>query len=189
MAPPVEIGAFVNDTCVGACKVNNSDSLAFIRGYLQGNSGDSVTFVNYYGNKSTQKQEIKSYYVKSPGEPFSRKRAVTIGENKGFYLISFNKPQDFREMSHGAKFLVCPNPVSAKLLFDYAVPTKGNVTVSVHDMQGRLVAVLLQEVKEKGNYSAEWDLNGTDGLKVNRGIYLLRLNGPAGSSVKKVIVN
>lgn len=187
--PPLEIGAFVNDTCVGACAVNSNDTLAFIQGYLQGNSGDSVVFENYYGNKSTERARIKSYYVESQGETYMRKRAIKIGENKDFYLISFQKPKQHVIQTPDILFTIQPNPVSEILNINYNVPVKSNTKLSVYNMQGQQLAVLLQGVKNKGNYSIMWDLKNMNGLKLKKGLYFLQFSTGSGSSVKKVIVN
>ena len=187
--PPLEIGAYVNDTCVGACAVNSSDTLAFIQGYLQGNSGDSVVFENYYGTKSTEKTRIRSYYVESQGETQMRKRAIKIGENKDFYLVSFQKPKQHVLQTPDILFSIQPNPVSEKLNITYNIPVKSNIKLSVYNMQGQQLAVILQGVRDKGNYSFMWDLKYINGLKLKKGIYLLQFSTGSASSVKKVIVN
>ncbi|MCF6172104.1 MAG: hypothetical protein L3J66_14125 [Bacteroidales bacterium] len=90
---PVEIGAFIGDTCIGANVVEAGDSVVTIRTYLQGNPGDSVVFEQYYGNKSTAKQRIESYYVWDKERKLNEKRAVGVGEQKDHYFISFKKTE------------------------------------------------------------------------------------------------
>ncbi len=186
--PPVEIGAFVNDTCVGACKIVNGDTLAFLQAYLPESGGDSVVFENYYGNKSTEKTVIKSYYVQSRGETTPIKRVVKTGENKDFYLISFKKPAEQPVSKSDIKFDIGPNPVTGKLFITYFLPYESNVNVSVYDMAGRLITMILQKTEEKGSYHAVWNLTDSNGIKLKKGIYLLHYTIGTASGVKKVVV-
>ena len=73
---PVEIGAFVNDTCIGASVVETTDSVVVLSAYLGENPGDSVVFEQYYGSEKSAGKRIKDYYVRTPSENKKQKRGV-----------------------------------------------------------------------------------------------------------------
>jgi endoglucanase len=89
-----------------------------------------------------------------------------------------------------------PNPFRTSTKINYSVPIKSSgsisgkaVTLSMYDILGRRVKILVNEVKYPGNYSVVW--NGTDdfGKRLKQGIYVLHLsaNGFSGSSKIHVV--
>jgi hypothetical protein len=63
-----------------------------------------------------------------------------------------------------------PNPSNPRSLIDYEIPVNGKVTLIVYDITGREVAALLNEVKEAGYYTAEFN-----GSSLASGIYFYRI--------------
>jgi len=60
---PLEIGAFIADSCIGATVVEELDSMAMIRGYMPNDSSGMITFEKYYGNEKSASDRIDEYYV------------------------------------------------------------------------------------------------------------------------------
>ncbi len=88
-----------------------------------------------------------------------------------------------------------PNPVSSRTSFDYAigsdVAARGPVAVSltVHDLQGRLVRTLRDEPQGVGQYRVEWDAADGGGRRLGAGVYYLRFRaGPVQQSRKISVV-
>ncbi|RLD54701.1 MAG: hypothetical protein DRJ05_14175, partial [Bacteroidetes bacterium] len=137
--PPLEIGAFVNDSCVGACVVETGDSLVLLRGYMPAGEGDSVVFESYYGARSTNNQRLDDYYVFNKEKNRKERRAIKTGENKRFYLVSFNKREGQEIAQEGFAIHVYPNPTTGILnieLENLSV-SKYAVHISVFDQFGR----------------------------------------------------
>jgi hypothetical protein len=68
------------------------------------------------------------------------------------------------------------------------VPREANVRLSVLDVQGREVAVLVNGVLRPGNYHAVW--NGmTDRGAAPAGLYFVQITTPAGKMVKRLALN
>ncbi|MBZ0267226.1 hypothetical protein K8I85_03660, partial [bacterium] len=63
----------------------------------------------------------------------------------------------------------------------YALPARGPVRVTVHDVSGRRIAVLEDAVREGGVHGVAWD-GRVDGRPVAGGVYFVRLT--AGSVVR-----
>ena len=64
-----------------------------------------------------------------------------------------------------------PNPFNPRTTIAYQLPEASKVRLTVYNIAGQLVQVLVEEHKEAGNYTAIWDARG-----LGSGIYLVRLN-------------
>jgi hypothetical protein len=63
-----------------------------------------------------------------------------------------------------------PNPSNPKCKIDYQLPEVSKVSIRVYDMTGREVVTLVNEVKDKGYYTAEFD-----GTNLASGVYFYRI--------------
>lgn len=68
-----------------------------------------------------------------------------------------------------------PNPFSLRTQIPYLVDTPSSVRLTIHDIQGRLVATLIDEHKTAGEHRAIWDGRGDGGIRVPAGVYFARL--------------
>jgi parallel beta-helix repeat protein len=81
-----------------------------------------------------------------------------------------------------AKLSVYPNPLKSNSKVHFTVEKSGtNVTISLFDITGKQVDVLVNGMQSAGSYSI--DLN-----KMNRGIYLLKMISGNDTQIQKVIV-
>jgi hypothetical protein len=76
-----------------------------------------------------------------------------------------------------------PNPFNPTTVVDYQLPVAGSVRLVVHDMLGREVAVLVNDRKEPGTYSATWDARG-----LASGVYLYRIQSGNFTQSKKMLL-
>jgi len=85
-------------------------------------------------------------------------------------------------------FSIYPNPTSgsATISFttDKALPTK----VSVFDIQGKLVATLLNAEIPSGNYAISWDGRSDSGEQLSDGIYFVKITNAQMNVSKKLIL-
>jgi len=83
-----------------------------------------------------------------------------------------------------------PNPFNSFTRINYALPasTAGQVQVSIYDLLGRRVRVLINQPLEAGRYSLNW--NGTDdfGLPLSSGIYILQFVATGYQRTNKIIL-
>lgn len=70
---------------------------------------------------------------------------------------------------------VVPNPTAVPIQLEYALPRAARVTLTVHDLQGREVARVVDGDRAAGRYRARWNTNGDRG-PVGPGVYFVRLN-------------
>jgi phosphatidylserine/phosphatidylglycerophosphate/cardiolipin synthase-like enzyme len=76
-----------------------------------------------------------------------------------------------------------PNPFNPSTRIGFDVATAGPVTLTVYDLLGREVAVLLDEPLAPGRYALAWDAG-----KLSTGVYLYAITAPGFRDVKKMMV-
>lgn len=76
-----------------------------------------------------------------------------------------------------------PNPFNPVTAIKYGLPKAGNVTLKVYDLLGREVSVLVNEMKQPGIYSVEFNASN-----YASGIYLYRIESGGFTDVKKMLL-
>ena len=74
-----------------------------------------------------------------------------------------------------------PNPFNPATVISYQLPANGYVSLKVFDAIGREVATLVDEVKEAGTYSKEFDAS-----KLSSGVYFAKLSSAGKTQIKKM---
>jgi len=69
-----------------------------------------------------------------------------------------------------------PNPFNSKTTIQYQIPMAELVKISIHDIIGREIRLLVHEVKQPGYYHAEWDGRDEEGTMMSSGMYLISLH-------------
>ncbi len=79
-----------------------------------------------------------------------------------------------------------PNPFNPTTSISFALGRAGHVRLSVHELDGRLVAVLEDREFAAGNHAVRW--NGTDdrGRVVSSGVYLVAVTAQGDTQSQKV---
>jgi hypothetical protein len=70
-----------------------------------------------------------------------------------------------------------PNPFNPSTSLRFSVPRTMHLTLTVHDVRGRTVATLLDEVVAAGEHTRQWQGADQQGRPVASGLYLVRLSG------------
>jgi len=68
-----------------------------------------------------------------------------------------------------------PNPFNPRTVLSYNVPQAGHVRLSVYDVQGRLLDVLVDESRAQGEHQLTWHARDQRGRNLASGTYLLVL--------------
>ncbi|MFA6440171.1 MAG: T9SS type A sorting domain-containing protein, partial [Bacteriovoracaceae bacterium] len=86
-------------------------------------------------------------------------------------------PEDFRiEQNY-------PNPFNPSTTIEFSIPQKSDVKVTIYNMLGQKVAVLVNEKKDPGRYRVLW--NAT---RMASGLYFYELRAGSFTSVKKMLL-
>ena len=68
-----------------------------------------------------------------------------------------------------------PNPFNPTTTIDYLLPRRADVTLTVYNLSGRRVTVLVDGERPAGRNSVTWDGTTADGHRAASGMYLYRL--------------
>jgi hypothetical protein len=68
-----------------------------------------------------------------------------------------------------------PNPFNPTTHIGFSLPEESRVRLKVYDILGREVAMLLNDVRTAGVFTAEWDGRNSLGMNVSSGVYIYRL--------------
>jgi hypothetical protein len=84
-----------------------------------------------------------------------------------------------------------PNPFNPSTTISYEIPesTSGvKVALAVYNVRGQKVITLVDELKEAGRYSVNWDGRSQTGQHVSSGVYFYRLQAGDFSAVRKMVI-
>jgi carboxypeptidase T len=83
---------------------------------------------------------------------------------------------------------VLPNPTRGTTLIHFALDAPTPIRLSVYDVQGRRVRVLIRGLAGTGERTVAWDGRDALGRPVPSGAYVARLDGTAGPASTKILV-
>jgi hypothetical protein len=76
-----------------------------------------------------------------------------------------------------------PNPFNPTTAISYQLSANSFTTLKIYDALGREAATLVNEVKEAGYYSAQFD-----GTKLSSGMYYARLSSNGKTQIRKIVL-
>lgn len=76
-----------------------------------------------------------------------------------------------------------PNPFNPSTIVRYTIKNSGKVTLSVYDLLGRKISVIVDKLQKPGQYEIEWNAGS-----FGSGIYFYRLQSGNYSAVKKMLL-
>ena len=144
-----------------------------------------VGFVQGKGNSTSQNFYLFADRNLNTGKYKYRLKQIDYnGNHEYFYLqneITIGTPDEFSLNQN------YPNPFNPETKIDYRLPDDGNVTLSIYDINGRLISTLINGQVSSGYHSVNF--NASD---VSSGIYYYKLefngNDKSFSKVMKMVV-
>jgi hypothetical protein len=78
-----------------------------------------------------------------------------------------------------------PNPFNPSTELQFDIPVKSNVSLSIYNLLGQIVHVLVDEEKAPGTYRIQWDAK-----ERASGVYFCRMQAtsPDGTGMRDVII-
>jgi hypothetical protein len=134
------------------------------------------------GNGTTNAPKSYSFVDKSASGKISYRLKQIDRDGKFEYsqtveVTAANTPKEFAlEQNY-------PNPFNPTTAISYQLSAFGFTTLKIYDALGREVATLVNEVKEAGSYSAQFD-----GAKLSSGVYFYKLQSGNSAAVKKLTI-
>jgi hypothetical protein len=81
-----------------------------------------------------------------------------------------------------------PNPFDSATTLQYHLTRPGHASLRVYDVEGRLVAVLVDADMPAGSHSAVWDGSNDNGRRVSAGVYFCRLRAEGMTLTREIVV-
>ncbi|MEW6061284.1 MAG: GLUG motif-containing protein [Bacteroidota bacterium] len=165
----------------GKLKIDNWEKIGFVEGSGNSNSPKEYSYTDRNLSSGTYSYRLKQIDRDGKFE-YSQEVEVVIAQT----------PQKFALMQN------YPNPFNPTTTIQYSVgtdahPSNNNThgrasvptftTLKIYDVLGREVATLVNEVKEAGNYSVQWNAS-----KFSSGIYYARLQSGEQVQMKKMLL-
>lgn len=183
---PVELTSFtanvVNNNVmlnwVTATEINNSgfeiqrsiDNSNFIKvGFTPGNG--TTTEISKYGFSDSDLENGKYYY---------RLRQLDFD---GTFSFSDVVQADVNAELDFTLYQNYPNPFNPSTIIKYQIPVTSNVVLKVYDILGKEVATLVNETKQTGSYSVNFDANS-----FSSGIYIYKLTSNQYLQTKRMML-
>jgi hypothetical protein len=81
-----------------------------------------------------------------------------------------------------------PNPFNPVTRLKFGLAKKGHVSIRIYDVSGRLVRILIDEIRDAGSYEAVWDGTNGGGMATASGIYFCRMEAPDYERTLKMVL-
>jgi len=151
---------------------------------LQYSYGQSAG-IQYLGRFGGSSIPGKLVYIGFPAETIADESSfnVLIGSVVWFFLPGCPVASDEeipRRFSMDQNF---PNPFNPATTIRYSLPVSSHVTLTVHDILGRQVAVIVNEEQSAGWKKAEWNASG-----FASGMYVVRMSTDNFAETKKILL-
>ena len=185
---PQEIGAFVNDSCIGGTTVLPEDTLVLISAYSDSLSGE-IYFEEYYAQKSSQ-PPVSDYYVLNPVSGIREKRMIHTSEKRDYYIVSFksNKEKDQPNDLDSAWIKCVPNPANANSQIMCYVPSDVYTEVILFDIMGNKQLTIYSGILSVGSHTFSFSDRNKQGNTLANGTYILSLKTSNFSANTKMVL-
>ena len=185
---PLEIGAFVNDSCIGASTVLPEDSVVLVPAYSDSLNGE-IYFEQYYGSSKSSSPPITEYYVKNCETKVREKRTIHTQENQHYYIVSFKNKHSKNVQSDNNAWITChPNPVKniGEILF--FKPQDGYAEIKLYSIFGTLQNTIFQGHISAGKHTISFEAVDAQGRYLANGTYILSLKLADCQAQTKIII-
>lgn len=90
-----------------------------------------------------------------------------------------------RNVNAITSFSLYPNPVSDRLNVHFAIKEASKVEISLMDIHGKTIEILMSEYKGQGTYTQSYTL---DRAKYAEGYYFVKVTGGGDGQIKKILI-
>ena len=185
--PPTEIGAFVDDICIGATVVEGD--MAQINAYTTNTAPGDIELELYYSSRSSQQQKrVTNYKCTNSNDPEQVYTLLNSGDNSDAWFVSFNQESDLVPSPDQVLISNYPNPFNPTTTISYSLPAEGEVSIKIYNIKGQQVKQLVNGSQPEGYYDVVWNGKDAAGKQVSSGIYYYRLKACGKTINKKMLM-
>ena len=80
-----------------------------------------------------------------------------------------------------------PNPFNPYTTIEYQLDITQRVNVSIYDLLGRRIKTIVNDIKNAGQHTIQWDAKDSEGLIVAGGVYLYQIQTDSYNQSKKMV--
>jgi hypothetical protein len=146
---------------------------------------DLVVYYVHVGDNLPKAKDLVSKMISnSPDANLTYMARIEVGEK--VILPRMKQPKVDSDISQVPKFALnpgYPNPFNPSTNIAFEIPKAAFVSLRVYDIMGREVALLVNEFKDQGRYSATWNASG-----MASGIYFSRIDVDGKSIIQKLVL-
>ncbi|MDX9925480.1 MAG: T9SS type A sorting domain-containing protein [Ignavibacteriaceae bacterium] len=189
-ARPLEIGAFIGNTCIGATTVNLDDTIIMVPAYNNGDTTSIIEFEEYFGDlKSPNRNRIINY--RSFNSKINKITDNTIricSPENGAYFVSLKKEDIIEEQNIQTSFMCYPNPYQAgSLTLTANLDSASDIQIEIFDARSRLCAFYEIGDQPSGLFNCNLE-NLEISAQLSPGIYLVKMKTGVRELYTKLII-
>ncbi len=113
---------------------------------------------------------------------------VSFSNSQIFYLMISNENDDEPLPESVQTISVSPNPFNPQTRISYQIEQTGDVELTIYNVRGQRVRVLVNRYHDAGNYDIVWDGRDFDGRTVSSGVYTAILKTAVRESCSKMLM-
>ena len=173
---------WTSSLCFGdLCFPPNLDSVATDAGFSLEpvHPGDTIeTSVHFFTSAASQGTGHVQIQIGSAHNPDARTIInLTASTEPSAVVKEDNEIKDFKIYQN------YPNPFNPSTKISFVIPQRSNVSLKVYNITGTEIATLVNEVKDPGAYSINFNAE-----KLSSGVYFYKITAGKFSSVRKMIL-
>lgn len=150
------------------------------RSSLPGMLWNKIGFVEGAGNSNSPKEYSFVDHNVQSGKYSYRLKQI---DNDGTFTYSNSMEIDVSEPLKYELSQNYPNPFNPRTTIIYSVPKSGRVNISLYDVLGEMVEVILNKFCESGSYKIDFDAENLES-----GVYFYKIEANGFSNVKKMCI-
>lgn len=184
---PVELNSFTACCFANVVYLNwqtetevNNFGFEVERSSAENTGWKKIGFISGHGNSNSPKEY--SFEDRPAGGNVFRYRLKQI-DTDGKFEYSHTIEVNLESPSEFALEQNFPNPFNPVTKIEFSIPADNNVQISVYDVLGREVAILLNEFKRAGIHRIEFDAEN-----LTSGIYFYRIVSGSFTGLKKMVL-
>lgn len=164
------------------------------------NMGRRMLFLSGFGNSSLKGSRLELGTLEVNARTGGNGR-IEVGEfnlvfgdimleNGGIGRLNGVKSDNLDDVGRGANWDVgnYPNPFNPKTMIEYSLAKGTDVNISIYNVAGQLVRVLVSGKQKADRYNVIWDGRDDSGRSVSSGVYFCRFKTKEAERAKKLIL-
>jgi len=152
-------------------------------GTITDNSSEGSIELNYSGTTSVEKIDTLVFINFTPISSGTADISLSGTSINGYDLVysivgdlesTYENTTEVGNVNSNSLFKCFPNPFSEEIFMEYEILQKANVNIFIYNSAGQLIKVLVDEIKNQGQYFVKWNGTNDSGAIVDSGVYFYK---------------